>query len=172
MTNAADRWFTPGRPQHPDFLVISDIILAADAASNGTGFEEYVSRYSTISLRRLSSIAMDEASTLRSTYPDAPPQSLAEAMWAMGFAAGVRVSRGQEPPQEAEVREDPEKVMYAGVDPNSVRYTARQRVMRILNPNAARTQDATILAGCWLDAVMVGLRFDERRNVFFAGDSD
>lgn len=163
----ADSWFTPGRPTHPDFLILSDIILAGDAASESGTFEEYIAEHSPLPLQRLSEIAIHEAHALCDIRPAPPWESLLETAWLMGFSAGLRVSRNTPPPTEEQMNADAEKTIFAGVDPGSAKYSARQRAMRMSAiPAAKRAQTAVLLAGAWMDAVLVGLRFDERRDTF------
>lgn len=160
----AETWFTPGRPDHPDFLILADLVLSADAASEEGSLTEYVNRYSAVSLPDLSDIAFHEANALLDNHPMVAMASLMEAAWTMGFAAGVRVSRGQPPPTQAQLDEDTEGTAYAGADPRTVRYVARQRGMRVTGkPAKERGQRVVLLAGAWLDALLVGLRYDERK---------
>lgn len=161
----ADSWFTPGRPTHSDFLALADLVLAGDAASSEGQFERYVGQYSTVPLKELTEIAMHEADTLMSSQGAAGFGPLMEAAWATGLAAGIRVSRNAPPPVMADMERDPSGTAYAGVDPVSVRYVARQRCMRILQgPPPTPPRKKFLLAGAWLDAVVVGLRFDERKS--------
>lgn len=161
----ADSWFTPGRPTHSDFLALADLVLAGDAASSEGNFEGYVAEHSTVPLKELTDIALHEADTLMSSQGVAAFGALMEASWATGLAAGIRVSRNAPPPVMADMERDPAGTAYAGVDPVSVRYVARQRCMRILKgPAPTPTRKKMLLAGAWLDAVIVGLRFDEHKS--------
>lgn len=160
----ANTWFTPGRPDHPDFLILADLVLSADAASDEGNLTEYVNQYSTVPLADLSDIAFHEANALLDSHPLVAMTSLMEAAWTMGFAAGVRVSRGESPPTQADLDNDPAAAAYAGADPRTVRYVARQRGMRVTTkPAKQRGQRVVLLAGTWLDGLFVGLRYDERR---------
>lgn len=163
----ADSWFTPGRPTNPDFLVLADIILDGDAASEAGKFDEYIAEHSTVPLQQLSEIALHEANVLCDVQHAAPQVVLVETAWIMGFSAGLRVSRNTSPATDEQMNKDPEKALFPGVDPESVKYAARQRAMRMtpLSPKES-LHTRVLLAGAWMDAVLAGLRFDERRESF------
>jgi len=162
MSSDADAWHVPGRPTHPDFFVISDLILQGDAASNEETGEEFIADALRAARGRIQGTLDVDLPMLVQETAGLPPKEAAAVAWAAGFGAGMRIARDAPTDVMVEAGASAMDLAFLGADPGSVAYMARQRGMRVVD--LLPDQPVEVLLGsAWLDGAVTGSRFEARR---------
>lgn len=160
----------PNRPTHPDFAVLADLILAGDAAAEEGHMLAYWERWTGLSEAQVSQAALHEGTSVAQSTA-AQHGSTYTAMvtaWQVGFFAGLRVSRGVAWPSASELTESWYERTF-GIDMVSVRYVAGQRTRLLargagVDLKASPQANLPAVASTWVDAMVVGRRFDARNR--------
>lgn len=169
--SVSDEWNVPGRPSHPDFEVLADLLSEGDALDYANLDRFLMSRGLHPKFTR--DAALNDARSVVDEFAkrNIPVSAGGGPMaWVVGFSAGLRKSRGGRVPSVADLDAvDGNLVALTGVDEKSVLFVADQRTLRRNQMNASRDglrqpEDAVeMLADLWLDGVVVGRGFDARR---------
>lgn len=162
MSSDADAWNVPGRPTHPDFAVISDLILQGDAAhAEGKG-EEFMADALRAARGRIQGTLDVDLPMLVQETAGRPPKAAAAVAWAAGFGAGMRIARDAPTDVMVEAGASVMDVAFLGADPGSVVYMARQRGTMVVDLLPDSDAEA-LLGSAWLDGAVTGSRFEARR---------
>lgn len=171
----ANEWNVQGRPDHPDFWVLADLVLQADAAGeSGTG-EQYTREALGDDINDLGRIAVAEVQKVIDAAVGVPAENAGASAWMTGFSAGLRASRNEPPPSVFATSEEMRAAIFGGADETSVRYMAMQRSMRVLAngrpwPSVPDVDPLLAFSTLWIDGVVCGHQFDARKATY--GKSD
>ena len=159
----ADDWNVAGRPAHPDYFVISDLLLQGDAAADDGAGKEFIDRAILATGDHIRGTRDVDVPLLVETTADLEPAHAAAAAWATGFGAGMRIVRGVPTVVLIVTGATSMEMGLLDADQASVTWAAKQRGMRVAALFSDRSRE-DVLAAAWTDGAIVGCMFEARRD--------
>ena len=167
----ADDWNVRGRPTHPDYFVISDLLLQGDAAAVDGAGKAFIDHAISAMGYHIGGTRDVDVPMLVETTADLELTHAAAAAWATGFGAGMRIVRGVPTAVLIVTGTTDLEMAFLDADQESVTWAAKQRGMRVAALFSDRSRE-DVLAAAWMDGAVVGSMFEARRDKLSRGATE